>query len=100
MENLSLTMDTGIYRILGQIKKALITSLILGGIFIVMIGVYALFGAILMAIGISSDTTSYVVGMMPFVNGAFHADFGHLFGNLVILFVFLIPEINQGYTLK
>jgi membrane associated rhomboid family serine protease len=100
MENLSLTMDTGIYKILGQIKKALITSLILGGIFIVMIGVYALFGAILMAIGISSDTTSYVVGMMPFVNGAFHADFGHLFGNLVILFVFLIPEINQGYTLK
>ncbi len=100
MENLSLTMDTGIYKILGQIKKALITSLMLGGIFIVLIGVYYIFVALLMAIGISSEGAGYVVGMLPFVNGAFHADLGHLFGNLLILFIFLIPEVNQGYDLK
>jgi membrane associated rhomboid family serine protease len=100
MENLSLTMDTGIYKILGQIKKALITSLMLGGIFIVLIGVYAIFVSLLMAVGVSAEGAGYVVGMMPFINGAFHADFGHLFGNLLILFIFLLPEVNQGYDLK
>ena len=100
MESLTLNMDSGIYKVLYQIKKALITSLILGGIFVVLIGVYAVFGALLMAIGFSPEATGYVVGLMPFINGAFHADFGHLFGNLLILFAFLIPEINQGYDLK
>lgn len=100
MENLSLTVDSRIPSILNQIKRAVLTSLALGGIFLVLIAVYAALGALLMAIGLSDVATGYVVGMMPFINGAFHADLGHLFGNLLILFVFLIPEINQGYDLK
>ena len=100
MENLSLTIDSRIPSMLNQIKRATLTSLALGGIFLVLIAVYAAFGALLMAIGLSDVATGYVVGLMPFINGAFHADLGHLFGNLLILFIFLIPEINQGYDLK
>jgi hypothetical protein len=100
MESLSLTMDSGIYKIMNQIKKALITSLMLGGIFIVLIGVYFIFVTLLMAVGISAESAGYVVGMLPFINGAFHADLGHLSGNLLMLFIFLIPEVNQGYDLK
>jgi len=100
MENLTLTANPGIYKMRDQIKKSLITSLILGGIFIVLIVAYAIFATVLMAIGFSSEATGYAVGIMPFINGAIHADFGHLFGNLLFLFVFLIPEINQGYNLK
>lgn len=100
MENLTLTMDSRILGFMNQIKRAAITSLALGGIFLVLIGVYALLGAFLMAIGVSAEGTSYVVGLMPFINGAFHAGFEHLFGNLLILFIFLIPEINSSYGLK
>ncbi len=100
MENLSLNVDSRVISMLNQLKKATITSLMLGGIFLVLIFLYSLIGVILMDLGVSSDTTSYIVGMMPFINGAFHADLGHLFGNLLILFLFLIPEINQGYDLK
>jgi hypothetical protein len=100
MENLILTKNPGIYKMVDQIKKSLITSLILGGIFIALIVIYFLFVLVLMAIGFPAESTGYVVGMMPFINGAFHADFGHLFGNLLFLFVFLIPEVNQGYNLK
>jgi hypothetical protein len=93
-------MDSGIYKIMNQIKKALITSLMLGGIFIVLIGVYFIFVSLLMAVGISAEGAGYVVGMLPFINGAFHADLVHLSGNLLMLFIFLIPEVNQGYDLK
>lgn len=100
MENLVLSVDSKTISMFNQLKRAIITSLILGGIFLVLIFLYSLMGVILMELGMSADATSYVVGMMPFINGAFHADLGHLFGNLLILFLFLIPEINQRYDLK
>ena len=33
----------------------------------------------------------------PFVNGFIHGDMSHLGMNLLLMFVFLIPEINQKY---
>lgn len=100
MEILTLMVYSRTLNLLNQIKRAAITSLALGGIFLVLIGVYALLGAFLMAIGVSAEGTSYVVGLMSFINGAFHAGFEHLFGNLLILFIFLIPDINSSYGLK
>jgi membrane associated rhomboid family serine protease len=36
----------------------------------------------------------------PLFNGFIHGDLSHLWINLLMMFVFLIPEINQRYSFK
>lgn len=46
---------------------------------------------------ILGDASDSLMNYNPLINGFIHADFSHLFMNIALIFVFLIPEINQKY---
>jgi membrane associated rhomboid family serine protease len=46
---------------------------------------------------IFGDSSDSLMNYNPFVNGFIHGDISHLAMNLGLIFIFLIPEINQRY---
>ncbi len=46
---------------------------------------------------IFGDASDSLMNYNPFVNGFIHGDISHLTMNLLLMFVFLIPDINQKY---
>lgn len=46
------------------------------------------------------DASDNIMNYNPFVNGFIHGDLSHLGMNLLLMFVFLIPEINQKYSFR
>jgi membrane associated rhomboid family serine protease len=46
---------------------------------------------------IFGDASDSLMNYNPFVNGFIHGDMSHLGMNLLLIFAFLIPEINQKY---
>jgi len=49
---------------------------------------------------IFGDASDNLMYYNPLFNGFIHGDFSHLGINLVMMFLFLIPSINQGYDFK
>ena len=49
---------------------------------------------------ILGDASDNIMNYNPFVNGFIHGDLSHLGMNLLLMFVFLIPEINQKYSFR
>ena len=49
---------------------------------------------------IFGDASDSLMNYNPLFNGFIHAGFSHLGMNLMMMFVFLIPEINQRYDFK
>jgi membrane associated rhomboid family serine protease len=47
---------------------------------------------------IFGDASDSLMNYNPFVNGFMHADMTHLGMNILLMFAFLIPEINQNYS--
>ena len=46
---------------------------------------------------IFGDASDSLMNYNPLINGFIHADFSHLFMNIALIFIFLIPDINQKY---
>ena len=55
------------------------------------------FGLCVIAKVIFGEASDILMNYNPFVNGFIHGDMSHLGMNLLLMFVFLIPEINQRY---
>ena len=49
---------------------------------------------------ILGDSSDSLMNYNPLFNGFIHGSFSHLGMNLLMMFVFLIPSINQGYDFK
>ena len=49
---------------------------------------------------IFGDASDSLMNYNPLFNGFIHGDMSHLGTNLLMMFVFLIPEINQKYDFK
>ena len=47
---------------------------------------------------IFGDLSDNIMNYNPFLNGFIHADWSHLICNLSLIFIFLVPTINQQYT--
>ena len=46
------------------------------------------------------DASDNIMNYNPFVNGFIHGDLTHLGMNLLLMFAFLIPDINQKYSFR
>jgi len=64
-------------------------------IFLAWISAFALCVIAKVILGDASDS---IMNYNPFVNGFIHGDMAHLGMNLLLMFAFLIPEINQKYN--
>ncbi len=49
---------------------------------------------------IFGDSSDSLMNYNPLFNGFIHGDLSHLGTNLLMMFVFLVPEINQKYDFK
>ena len=49
---------------------------------------------------IFGDASDSLMNYNPLVNGFIHGDMSHLLMNLLLMFVFLIPSINQKYDFR
>jgi hypothetical protein len=47
---------------------------------------------------IFGDASDSLINYNPFINGFVHGEMSHLAMNLALIFIFLIPEINQKYN--
>lgn len=47
---------------------------------------------------IFGDLSDNIMNFNPFINGFIHAGWSHLIWNLSLIFIFLVPTINQHYT--
>ncbi len=47
---------------------------------------------------IFGDLSDNIINYNPFINGFLHADWSHLMCNLSLIFIFLLPSINQHIT--
>lgn len=81
-------MNTSIFK---NVKKASLNVLF---IFLAWISTFIL---CVIAKVIFGDASDSLMNYNPLINGFIHADFSHLFMNIALIFVFLIPEINQKY---
>jgi len=47
---------------------------------------------------IFGDLSDNIMNFNPFINGFIHGGWSHLIWNLSLIFIFLVPAINQHYT--
>lgn len=47
---------------------------------------------------IFGDLSDNIMNFNPFINGFIHAGWSHLIWNLSLIFIFLVPTVNQHYT--
>lgn len=66
-------------------------------IFLAWISVFILCVIAKVIFGNASDS---LMNYNPLVNGFIHGDMSHLLMNLLLMFVFLIPDINQKYDFR